>query len=157
MSNINRRLIVSAFAHDQEMISEISYYALRVLPMIKRQLFGLENSSRCDLPMSHVSILVMLDRCEAMSLSAIGECFGIARPNITPIIDRLIEHGYVMRKRDDRDRRVTNIVIMPPGRDVVAQILRKQADSVGRQIAHMKSSQVEELLVSLKRVSELLG
>ena len=157
MSDDMRADGLEAFPAERDLACEISICALRALPAIKRRLFGADSETRRELPLSLVSVLVLLDRCGAMPVSKIGDHFGIARPNITPIIDRLIEPGYVMRQRDEKDRRVTNIVILPPGRDRVAKILEAQSGYVARKLRHMKHEHIVELYRTLDRLCALLA
>ena len=70
----------------------------------------------------------MLDHRGSLSISEISNSFGIAKPNITPLVDRLIEDGLVMRERNSADRRVVNVVICEEGRKRLAEIYRELCD-----------------------------
>ena len=70
----------------------------------------------------------MLDHRGSLSITEISRSFGIAKPNITPLVDRLIEEGLVMRERNSADRRVVNVVICEEGRKRLSQIYRGLCD-----------------------------
>ena len=75
-----------------------------------------------NVPMSHVQVLTMLGENGVMTVSEISQRLGIAKPNITPLVDRLIADGYVERRRDETDRRVVKVVLLPEGEEQLASI-----------------------------------
>jgi DNA-binding MarR family transcriptional regulator len=48
-------------------------------------------------------------------MSTIGKRLSIAKQNMTPLIDKLMDDGLVKRRNDTSDRRVINIVITERG------------------------------------------
>ena len=86
-------------------------------PLMRRRLLpSPAQQAGFGMPLSHVQVLAMLDHRGSLSISEISNSFGIAKPNITPLVDRLIEEGLVMRERNNADRRVVNVVICEEGR-----------------------------------------
>jgi ABC-type antimicrobial peptide transport system permease subunit len=74
-------------------------------------------------PLSHVQVLAMLQDAGTMSVSEISRRLGIAKPNITPLVDRLFECGYVDRQHDENDRRVVNIYLTFAGLAIIVSCL----------------------------------
>ena len=68
-----------------------------------------------DIPISRLQILMLLDRNGSTTVSEISERFGIAKSNITPLIDRLIDENYVERVRSHDDLRIIYIRLKPLG------------------------------------------
>ena len=98
-------------------------------PLMRRKLLpSSAQQAEFGMPLSHVQVLVMLDHRGSLSISEISNSFGIAKPNITPLVDRLIEEGLVMRERNSTDRRVVNVVICEKGRERLAAIYRQLCD-----------------------------
>ena len=92
-------------------------------PLMRRRLLpSSAQQAEFGMPLSHVQVLVMLDHRGSLSITEISNSFGIAKPNITPLVDRLIEEGLVMRERNSADRRVVNVVICEKGRERLADI-----------------------------------
>ena len=100
-------------------------------PLMRRRLLP-SSAQQADfgMPLSHVQVLVMLDHRGSLSITEISQSFGIAKPNITPLVDRLIEDGLVMRERNSADRRVVNVVICEKGRERLADIYRRLCDNL---------------------------
>ena len=100
-------------------------------PLMRRRLLpSSAQQAEFGMPLSHVQVLVMLDHRGSLSITEISNSFGIAKPNITPLVDRLIEEGLVMRERNSADRRVVNVVICEKGRERLADIYRDLFDNL---------------------------
>ena len=100
-------------------------------PLMRRRLLpSSAQQAEFGMPLSHVQVLVMLDHRGSLSITEISNSFGIAKPNITPPVDRLIEEGLVMRERNSADRRVVNVVICEKGRERLADICRDLCDNL---------------------------
>ena len=100
-------------------------------PLMRRKLLpSSAQQAEFGMPLSHVQVLVMLDHRGSLSITEISRRFGIAKPNITPLVDRLIEEGLVMRERNSADRRVVNVVICEKGRERLAAIYRDLCDNL---------------------------
>lgn len=100
-------------------------------PLMRRKLLpSSAQQAEFGMPLSHVQVLVMLDHRGSLSITEISQSFGIAKPNITPLVDRLIEEGLVMRERNSADRRVVNVVICERGRERLADIYRDLCDNL---------------------------
>ena len=100
-------------------------------PLMRRKLLpSSAQQAEFGMPLSHVQVLVMLDHRGSLSITEISQSFGIAKPNITPLVDRLIEEGLVMRERNSADRRVVNVVICEKGRERLADIYRRLCDNL---------------------------
>ena len=108
---------------DPAMIDTVAQNMFHILPLIKKRLLHMDLVQReHGTPLSHVQVLAMLNDVGTMSVSEISRRLGIAKPNITPLVDRLFESGYVDRQHDENDRRVVNIVLLPAGKEKLAAI-----------------------------------
>lgn len=106
-----------------EHIDHIAQRLFQVQPLLKKRMARLTAiQSEQGIPLSHVQVLAMLEEMGSMSVSEVSKRFGIAKPNITPLVDRLVNAGLADRVRSEADRRVVNIVILPAGRERLAQI-----------------------------------
>ncbi|WP_294186266.1 MarR family transcriptional regulator [uncultured Clostridium sp.] len=61
------------------------------------------------IPPSHMKVIFYLSKKKTMSVSNVAKCLDISKPNMTPIIDKLINEGFVHRYTDPNDRRRINI------------------------------------------------
>lgn len=106
-----------------ECVERIAQGIFQAQPLLKKRLVKLSAiQSDQGIPLSHVQVLSMLEEVGSMSVSEISKRFGIAKPNITPLVDRLVNAGLVDRVRSETDRRVVNIVILEEGKNRLRQI-----------------------------------
>jgi DNA-binding MarR family transcriptional regulator len=99
----------------------------------------------------------MLNDNGSMSVSEISRRLGIAKPNITPLVDRLTETQLVERQRDAQDRRVVNIVIRPEGTEKLTTIRTTMLDLVNHWADNLSVSDLKELSKSLASITRILG
>lgn len=110
---------------------KLSWQILTVAPMLKKRLFRPDFEQGANqMPLSYAQVLATLDIEESMTVTEISERFDIAKPNITPLIDRMIEAGYVKRVRNSTDRRVVHVFILEKGREKVREMIESLKDAI---------------------------
>ena len=142
---------------DPAMIDSVAQNMLHVLPLIKKRLLHMDLVQKeHGTPLSHVQVLAMLQDAGTMSVSEISRRLGIAKPNITPLVDRLFESGYVDRQHDENDRRVVNIVLLPAGEEKLAAIRATIARQIQVQSEDLSVTEFRELNDSLASLVRIL-
>ena len=68
----------------------------------------------------HVLFVLMSDGPSTMS--QLAESLKVSLPNVTGIVDRMVEHGLVERGGSDDDRRVVTVQVTNAGRNTVEEI-----------------------------------
>ncbi len=68
-----------------------------------------------DLTMSQVKILFLLYSEGPASMGQLAASLGVTLPTVTGIIDRLVEHGLVLREEHPHDRRLVVSRLTPRG------------------------------------------
>lgn len=143
---------------DPAMIDTIAQNMFHILPLIKKRLLHMDMVQReHGTPLSHVQVLAMLNDVGTMSVSEISRRLGIAKPNITPLVDRLFECGYVDRQHDENDRRVVNIVLLEAGKEKLAAIRATISRQILQQVDGLSNSEFRELNESLSSVVRILS
>ena len=143
---------------DPAMIDAVAQNMFHVLPLLKKRLMHMDMVQKeHGTPLSHVQVLAMLQDAGSMSVSEISRRLGIAKPNITPLVDRLYEAGYVDRQHDENDRRVVNIVLMPAGEEKLAAIRATIARQIQAQSEDLSVSEFRELSDSLQSIVRILS
>ena len=143
---------------DPAMIDNVAQNMFHILPLIKKRLLHMDLVQReHGTPLTHVQVLAMLNDVGTMSVSEISRRLGIAKPNITPLVDRLYESGYVDRQHDENDRRVVNIVLLDAGKDKLAAIRATISRQIQLQVDGLRVSEFRELNESLSSVVRILS
>ena len=139
-----------------ELIDKVARNIFGVLPLLRKRLLHIDAiQSEHGIPLSHVQVLSMLSETGSMSVSEISRKLGIAKPNITPLVDKLVEIGLVDRKRDTDDRRVVNIVVLPEGRrklDAIHKTIVEQVDEWSRSVLPSDYADLSNALETITRV-----
>lgn len=143
---------------DPQMIDILAQNMFHALPLLKKRLLHMDLvQAEHGIPLSHVQVLSMLQDTGSMSVSDISRRLGIAKPNITPLVDRLLEGGLVDRIRDTNDRRVVNVVILDPGTEKLNSIRKTISNQVLAQIDDLPASEFKELYDSLEAITRILS
>ncbi|MCX7791186.1 MAG: MarR family transcriptional regulator [Chloroflexaceae bacterium] len=82
---------------------------------------------------------------EGVPLSEISARMLCDNSNLTGIVDRLITKGYVQRRNDPQDRRVSLICLTPEGADKLRRIKPRHHARVSRRMRTLSETQVQEL------------
>lgn len=143
---------------DPVVIESISQNIFSVMPLLRKRLLHMDIiQSEHGIPLSHVQVLSMLNETGSISVSEISYRLGIAKPNITPLVDRLIEEHLVDRIRDTQDRRVVNVVILDSGREKLAAIRATIGDQVQEWAQNISAADFRELADSLASLTRILS
>ena len=141
-----------------EITHSIAHNLFAALPIFRKRLLHMDVIQRdYNIPLSHVQVLAMLNDNGSMSVSEISRRLGIAKPNITPLVDRLTEAHLVDRERDAEDRRVVNIVIRPEGIEKLTVIRSTMLDLVTAWADNLSTADLKELNKSLASITRILG
>lgn len=75
-------------------------------------------------------------------------------PDITRLVDRLEQAGWVGRRRDDEDRRIVRVKITPAGLELLSRLDEPVLEMHKRQLGHLSRTELQELnrlLVKVRR------
>ncbi|MDT8902545.1 MarR family winged helix-turn-helix transcriptional regulator [Anaeroselena agilis] len=106
-------------------------------------------------PMQMHVLFTLCERgCFTMSELA-GEVL-IAKQQLTPLVDRLVSAGLVLREPDQEDRRVVKIRLSPAGRDFLAAKRREAIGLFETRIACLDERDLERLSDALGPLQEVI-
>jgi DNA-binding MarR family transcriptional regulator len=84
----------------------------------------------------------------------LADQLGASLPNLTGIVDRMVERGLVERLRDDDDRRVVVVRATPAGRAAVEEIDMVRRRQFGRLIETLTPQQQERALRTFRELRQ---
>ena len=118
------------WTEDSALLDAISGNLYDALPLLPKRLVRLDAITReFSMPFSHIQILCVLSD-GPMTIGRLSAALGIAKPNITPLIDNLHQRGLLERRRSDTDRRIVNVCLTVEGSDMAARVRQR----IGEQI-----------------------
>lgn len=140
---------------DPNLVEAISKNLYEALPLLPKRLVRVDAITReFGMPFSHIQILCMLSDQE-MTIGEISTSLGIAKPNITPLLDALNERGILERCRSEKDRRIVNVRLLPEGRELTAKIRQSIADQMLDWPAGFSASDMKRLNNALAYLIEV--
>ena len=103
----------------------------------------------------YYQILGILVSLGPLPISEIGRQLHISKPNMTPLIDKLVEEGWVKRSRSDKDRRVINVEITEEGIKFLFEARKVVEENIKENLSCLDESEIETLNESLENIKKL--
>ena len=95
---------------------------------------------------TQLHVLFVLVTEGTMPMSHLADSLGVSLPNVTGIVDRMVERGYVERGRDAEDRRVVTISATDAGRSEVEEIDMIRRRAIARVLNRLSPEQQRRAL-----------
>lgn len=141
-----------------DMVDVLMRNLLRVIPVLRKRLPRFEDMQRPhQIPLSHVQVLHAISCDGPMSMTALSERLDIAKPNISPIIERMVSKGFVTRKKSELDRRIIMIDLTRQGAILLSAIEGSFYVNVGKWALRFSESELSELNDNLETFVRILG
>ena len=98
-----------------------------------------------ELTFGQLRLLFKLSRHGPTSMSGIGDWLGTSLSSVTGTVERLERHGLVERQHLACDRRVVEVHLTDPGRELVAGILGVRLEAIRRILGVLDPSELTDL------------
>ncbi len=108
------------------------------------------------LSMPQFSILMQLHHKGAFGMSEISERFEITPAAASQLVEKLVQHGFVVREEDPHDRRAKLLNLTDKGSDLVQQGIEERyrwLDQLSERLTNEEQVQISEALDILTRVA----
>jgi DNA-binding MarR family transcriptional regulator len=95
---------------------------------------------------THLHVLFLLEGEGPMPMGRLAELMDVSLPNVTGIVDRMVERGLVERGRDADDRRVVTLSATDGGREAVEEIDQIRRRALGSVLERLTPEQQRHAL-----------
>lgn len=112
--------------------------------------------SEAELRFLHFDIMRLLKDEGTMHPSKIGDKLIIAKAQMTHLIDKLVELGYVKREMGSSDRRTFNITVTDAGRKVLDEQDNLVVNAVSEVMTELSEQELESLASSVRSLRDIL-
>jgi DNA-binding MarR family transcriptional regulator len=109
-----------------------------------------------DIKLLHFEIMRVLKEEGTLHPAKIGEKLLIAKAQMTHLIDKLVEIGFVSREMDPSDRRTINITMTEKGNKVLDEQDCLVIDAVRENMSALSETELEALTHSLRTLRDIL-
>ena len=100
----------------------------------------------------YYQILGILVNSGPLPISKIGSQLYISKPNMTPLIDKLVDDGWVMRSRSDKDRRIVNVEITEEGKKFLFEAHKDVKNNIKENLKSLDEDELKILNESLENI-----
>ena len=140
---------------DAVLVGNMAQRLVEALPLFPKRFVRVDELVRQQkMPFSHLQILIMLEEGD-LSIGQISARLGIAKPNITPLVDSLCEGGLTARVRDGRDRRVVNVHLLDKGTACLNALRKSVEEQMLAMPGSLSRSEAKELCGALSTLVRL--
>lgn len=108
------------------------------------------------LPPSHVKVIFHLAKLGPCPVSQIANHLIISRPNMTPIIDKLISEGYVDRYDDPNDRRIIMIKMTEKAHKFLHDVESDAKAQLIEKLKLLEKDDLEKIKVILPQLNDIV-
>jgi MarR family transcriptional regulator, organic hydroperoxide resistance regulator len=91
-----------------------------------------------------------------MTIGDLSTKMYLAFSTTTDLVDRMEKNELVQRVRDEQDRRVVRIHLLPEGERVIQEVILKRQEYLQEILAEFNEKEVEDLLENLQKLHELM-
>lgn len=92
-------------------------------------------------------------------MGRIAELLDVSLPNVTGIVERMVDHGLVARIRSDDDRRIVSVAVTDAGRQTVEEIDLVRRSQLAAVICRLSAEQQQRALrtfTDLRQAAEVM-
>ena len=140
-------------------LNEISDNLYLLLLSLNRHIFNpTVLTKKFNVPHSHIKVLFYLIHHGPISISKMAKELCISKPNMTPVIDKLVEDGLVTRDYDPNDRRVILIQstdkaldFLKEGKEYIKEDIREKLSTLDNNDINIISNSLDDLLAIINK------
>ncbi len=128
-----------------------------VFRMIRRKVVNTTFvDTNVDIKMLHFEIMHVLKDEGTLHPAKIGEKLLVAKAQMTHLIDKLVELGFVKREMGSDDRRTFNITLTDKGRQVLEEQDNLVINAMQENMSSLTDKELEDLSKSLRKLRDIL-
>lgn len=109
------------------------------------------------MPMTQFQVLRMLLKNGKMRTGEISDRLSISRPNLTPVIDKLVQLHYVERHVAKLDRRANDIIITEQGIEAIESEYRVVIERILNYTSKFSAEKKEKIAAAFKELALIFG
>jgi DNA-binding MarR family transcriptional regulator len=104
---------------------------------------------------TQLHVLFLLVNDGPLPMSQLAELLDVTMPNVTGIVERMVEKGYVERRSDPADRRLVMVAATDLGRATVEEIDLVRRRELGRLLEQLTPVQLQRALDTFSDLREV--
>lgn len=141
-----------------EQYDDIADNLLSLFPLFQRKVLGslLPEGSHVQLTPAAMHVMLLMNDLKLASVSDLSTQLEISRPNLTPLIDKLVNRKLLLRYNSELDRRVVLLKITASGEELCLLFKNSLLKRVKERLMSLGESDIEQLNLHLLGLKEVL-
>ena len=144
MSQSPDQASIAAVPDLAEQVREQFATLVRLISMVELQAW-----MSLDISMGQFKVMLFLWQARRARVGVLAENLGIHVSNVTGILDRLVEAGFVCREEDAGDRRLVVSRLTPKGEATLASLYEGRAARIHDRLTKLPPEQLQALRTGL--------
>ena len=141
---------------DNRILDKIVDNILSIKPILFKNLIKPEMVSHI-IPAGSYHLFIILEKHGTLSMTEIGKELTMPKPNVTSLIDKLIDSGFVERIPDLNDRRIVKIQFTISGKKAIDKAKIFVRENIKEKLLMLSDGELALLADSLQTVKEILS
>jgi DNA-binding MarR family transcriptional regulator len=108
-----------------------------------------------NLTIAQLKCLFYIDGEGSSNQKSIAAVLGVTPPNVTGIIDRLVEQQLVTRHENESNRRMQIIELTPKSKALLSELKERRVNHLARRLEELKIEDLQALLQGLRALSQV--
>jgi MarR family transcriptional regulator, organic hydroperoxide resistance regulator len=108
-----------------------------------------------NLTIAQLKCLFYIDGEGSSNQKSIAAVLGVTPPNVTGIIDRLVEQQLVTRHENESNRRMQIIELTPKSKALLSELKERRINHLGSRLDKLKIEDLQALLQGLRALDRL--
>lgn len=141
---------------DANQLTALAENIISIKPLLYKTL-GKPVPMNSDITPGAYYAMLYLKKHDALSMSDLGKILLISKPNVTALINKLIEKGLVLRLSDKQDRRIVMVKLSAKGMKFIDKHQEKYLNQTIKRLMSLTEAELNLFSVSLQSVSDVLA
>ncbi|MBC8589535.1 MarR family winged helix-turn-helix transcriptional regulator [Wansuia hejianensis] len=131
-----------------ENVAEIEKYLRKVDYIIRLE--GRQIINQLNITIPQFTALQILIHNGNLTIGELSQKMSLACSTITDLIDRMEKSQLVARRKDEKDKRVVIVEVLPKGYDILEKVLKKRREYLSSQLIDFEIEEMETLRKGLE-------
>jgi DNA-binding MarR family transcriptional regulator len=141
----------------QKGVNKVAAQILELISLPRRNILFKKKGECHDVEKTgQIAVLFILNKVGKSPMSELGKCLLVSKPNITFLVDHLVEDGLVKRVPDESDRRVIYIHLTEKGKQFVQRKKEQALAMITDKLSTLGDLDLDDLSKSLDKVIAVL-
>ena len=140
--------------NDIKNVESIEKYLRKIDYIIRKK--GREILSDFNITVPQFTALQILINQGNKTIGELSQAMGLACSTITDLIDRMEKSDLVERKRDDKDKRVVRVYVLPKGYDILEKVLKKRIEFLDYELRNFSNEDKYRLQLGLRTLHQAM-